>query len=119
MEGPAAAETADNEYMTMDADKWSEHDDTYKNRLDCGGNEDAKGCESSPDSRAQNKEEKVATTRPLGNNQHPNTARPPIHPLPDRYMTIRRPPMNALLHGRPGMKQPPQLGKLHAQIQMI
>lgn len=81
MEGPAAADSADDEYMIMDADTWPEHNND------------------------------VLTMRPLENTPNPNTARPPFHSLRDRYMTIRRPPVNA--NRGPGMKQPPQIGKVH------
>ncbi len=125
MEEPVAAEDADEAYMTMDAEMWSEHDDTYENGdtigLDLGGKEDSRGCESGHDSRREKKEElkkkKVETKGPLQNTPNPNTARPPIQTLPNRYITIRRPPMN--VNRRSGMKQPPQLGKVHTQIQII
>ncbi|XP_044063773.1 uncharacterized protein LOC122881535 isoform X2 [Siniperca chuatsi] len=101
--------------MTMEADKSSEHDDTYENGdtlvFDLKGKEDSIVHESGPNSRRQKKgelkNEEVATTRSLQNTPNPNTKRPPIRPLPDRYITMRCPPANAN-SGR-GMKQPLQL----------
>lgn len=114
MEGPVGADSADEEYMTMDADKWSEHDDTYENGdtldLDLRGNKDSSGLESGPDSIGQKKEElklrKVVTNRLPQNNQNPTTAQPPIS-LPERYITIRRPSINANRG-----QGTPQLGKV-------
>lgn len=115
MEGPIGADSADEEYMTIDADKWSEHDDTYENgdtlSLDLRGNKDSSGFESGPDSRGQKKDglkkEIVLTNRPPQNNQKPTTAQPPIS-LPERYITIRRPSTDANRG-----QGTPQLGKVH------
>ncbi|XP_041799287.1 uncharacterized protein LOC121611005 [Chelmon rostratus] len=89
--------------MTMDADQWMEHDDTYEN-----------GDTLDPDirqKREQKKDEfhkgKVATGRTLPNIPNLNTAQCHIHPLPNRYATIRRPPKNA--NRGQGVKQPPHL----------
>ncbi|XP_018540741.1 uncharacterized protein LOC108888961 [Lates calcarifer] len=102
MEGPEAADSADNEYMAMDADKLSENDDTYENGDTLGFNLRQKGDsreqEPGPDSTGQKKEEpekeKVGTLRPQPNIQNLNTARPPMRPQPDRYITLRRLPVN-------------------------
>lgn len=63
-----ATDTADDEYMTMDADKWSYDDDTYEN-----GDTLDLDLRDEKDSREQKREEltkeKVATKRPLQNTQ--------------------------------------------------
>ncbi|XP_040900379.1 uncharacterized protein LOC121185920 isoform X2 [Toxotes jaculatrix] len=100
MEGPAAAGGADDEYMTMDADQWSAQDDTYENGDTLGlDSRETRGHESGPDSRGQRKEElekgKVAKKRPQQQTQNPNTAKPPARHLPERYITMRCPPLKA------------------------
>lgn len=126
MEGPVAADSAeDDEYMAMDADKWSEHENTYETgetlSLDFRGKGVAGGREPGPDSTVKTKEElkeeNVSTERPLQNTQNPATERPPTCTLPNRYITIRRPPINA--KRGPEIKQRIQIGKVHTQIQMI
>lgn len=118
MEEPLATDAADDEYMTMDADKWSDNDDTYENGdtldLDVRGKKDSRVCESGPDSGEQTKElteENVAATRTLQNTQSSITVQPPVCPLTNRYVTIRRPPKYA--NRRPGKNQSRQLGKVH------
>ncbi|XP_051262262.1 uncharacterized protein LOC127366891 [Dicentrarchus labrax] len=118
MEEAVEAESAGDEYMIMDADKWSELDDIYENGdtpgLDLRRQNGSGGLESGPDSREHKKEElrseksgKSAARRALQNTPYPNTAQSRIHPLPERYMTIRRLPVKA--NRGPGSKQPPRL----------
>ncbi|KAK5862601.1 hypothetical protein PBY51_017978 [Eleginops maclovinus] len=97
-------ETADitiDEYMTMDADEWSELD-VYENggTPDVGfnGTEDSSKHQSGPDSKGQKREElkkeKAVIDKPRQNNKNTTTA-PPSIPLTDRYITIRWPPTKA------------------------
>ncbi|XP_042346551.1 uncharacterized protein LOC121946160 [Plectropomus leopardus] len=94
MDGTVAA---DDEYMTMDADTWSDPADMYENNYtpDCDlkGKEGSWGCKSGPDSREQKKEE-MKKEKAATNTHSPTTAHPPI-PLCDRYITIKHPPANA------------------------
>lgn len=99
MEGPAAADGADDEYMAMDAEQWSDHEDIYENGdtvdRDPGGQE-ARG----------DRQETAVANRPLQNTENPRATQPSGLPLPDRYITIRRPPLNGS-----GRKRLSQLGK--------
>ncbi|KAJ4943143.1 hypothetical protein JOQ06_005648 [Pogonophryne albipinna] len=97
MEQPETTETAFDEYMAMDADEWLELD-IYEHGetpvVGFNGKVDSSQHDSGPDSRGQKREElkkeKAEIDKP-----HQNTRRLPSIPLPDRYITIRRPPMNA------------------------
>lgn len=112
MEGPEAADSAGDDYMTMDAENWLEHDDTYENgdTNDSGGTDAPGGHKSGPDSRQRK------TEHPQRSN--PNTARPPFQPaISERYLTIKRPPKNR--NTGSGRKQSPQYGKVHTQIKII
>ncbi|XP_047454005.1 uncharacterized protein LOC125015944 [Mugil cephalus] len=80
MDDPAAADGADDEYMAMDAEQWSDHEDIYEN---------GDTSEPNPASRGDRKETAVAN-RPLQNTNNSPATQPAL-PLPDRYQTIRRP----------------------------
>ncbi|KAM9723018.1 uncharacterized protein ACNS7B_018540 [Menidia menidia] len=91
MEGPEAAESPDNEYMTMDADQWIDHDDTYEN-----GDTLGLGVGQQGDSRAQeqgsgSKGRDGAKKRGRDATQTTTNAPQLPLPLPNRYLTIRRP----------------------------
>lgn len=111
MEGAEAADSAGDDYMTMDAENWLEHDTCENGDTNDSGRTDGPGGHKSGlDSRQQKKE---CPQRP-----NPNTAGPPFQPhVLDRYLTIKRPPMNK--NPGSGKKQSPRLGKLHTQIKII
>lgn len=122
MEVPAATDNADEEYMTMDADQWVEQDDIYENgdTLDLS-TRGSRGQEPGPVFRGKKKEElrneRAATNTAPQNNAYQTAAPASVHTSTLRYMTIRRPPLNA--KGGQGNKQPPQLGKVHTHVQTI
>lgn len=105
-----AAENED--YMTMDADLWSEDDNTYEVTdtlgIDYNATRDSREQQPNPVFNGKNRE---ATTLPNIGNQSAATNRPPSL----RYMTIRWPGFNS----NKGKKQPPELGKTNIQIQTI
>lgn len=119
MAKPAAEK--DEDYMTMDADQWSEDDNTYEVAdtlgIDYNATRDSREQQPSPvfngKSREEMKNQRAATNATLPNigNQSAATNRPPSL----RYMTIRWPAFNF----NKGKKQPPELGKTNIQIQMI
>lgn len=119
MAEPAAEN--DEDYMTMDADQWSEDDNTYEVAdtlgIDYSATRGSREQQPSPVFRGKNiealKNQRVAINETLPNigNQSAATNRPPSL----RYMTIRWPGFNA----NKGKKQPPELGKTNIQIQTI
>lgn len=114
-----AAENED--YMTMEADLWSEDDNTYEVAdtlgIDYNAMRDSREQQPNPVFNGKNREElknqRAATNATLPNigNQSAATNRPPSL----RYMTIRWPAFNS----NNGRKQPPELGKTNIQIQTI
>ncbi|XP_039475493.1 uncharacterized protein LOC116322589 [Oreochromis aureus] len=96
--------------MTMDADQWSEEDNTYEAAdtlgIDYSATRSSREQQPSPVFRGRNREElknqRAATNATLPNigNQSAATNRPP----PLRYMTIRWPGFNA----NKGKNQPPE-----------
>ena len=97
MEQLETEDTAVDEYMTMDADEWLELE-IYENGetpvVGFNGKEDSNQHDSRGQKREELKKEKPVIDKPHQNTRSPTTALPSI-PLTDRYITIRRPPMNA------------------------